>query len=62
VLYADEPTGNLDAEAGGRIMDLISELHGEGQTIVLVTHDPSVARYADRTLLLENGQLGSARG
>lgn len=59
ILFADEPTGNLDAEAGGKIMELISELHKEGQTIVMVTHDPSVARYADRTLLLEDGRLRS---
>ncbi len=59
ILFADEPTGNLDAEAGRKIMDLIAELHREGQTIALVTHDPSVARYADRTLTLENGKLRS---
>jgi ABC-type lipoprotein export system ATPase subunit len=57
ILFADEPTGNLDAEAGRKIMDLIAELHREGQTIALVTHDPSVARYADRTLVLESGKL-----
>lgn len=60
ILFADEPTGNLDAEAGRKIMDLISELHREGQTIVMVTHDPGVARYADRTLLLEEGRLRPA--
>ncbi len=57
VLLADEPTGNLDAEAGRRIMELLSGLHRDGQTLVIVTHDPGVARYADRTLLLRDGQL-----
>ncbi len=57
VLLADEPTGNLDAEAGTNIMQILKSLHEEGQTIVMVTHDPSVAAYADRTLLLSDGKL-----
>ena len=60
VLFADEPTGNLDAEAGRKIMDLLKELHQEGQTIVMVTHDSGVARYADRVLLLADGRLQPA--
>ncbi len=57
ILFADEPTGNLDAQAGGRLMALLKELHAEGQTIVLVTHDSGVAAQADRILMLEGGQL-----
>lgn len=57
ILLADEPTGNLDAEAGASLMQLIKTLHDEGQTIVMVTHDPGVAHQADRILLLENGRL-----
>jgi lipoprotein-releasing system ATP-binding protein len=57
VLFADEPTGNLDAEAGANIMRILADLHHDGQTIVMVTHDPGVARYADRTLRLEAGRL-----
>ncbi|MBU0638583.1 MAG: ABC transporter ATP-binding protein [Planctomycetes bacterium] len=60
VLFADEPTGNLDAEAGANIMSLLKGLHDGGQTIVMVTHDPSVAAYADRILLLEDGNLHAA--
>ena len=60
ILLADEPTGNLDAEAGANIMSILSKLHGEGQTIVMVTHDPGVAEYADRVLVLENGRLRPA--
>ncbi len=60
VLLADEPTGNLDAAAGENIMEILRQLHREGQTIVLVTHDASIARQADRVLKLENGQLAEA--
>ncbi len=57
ILLADEPTGNLDAESGASIMALLKELHRAGQTIVMVTHDPSCAAYADRVLLLQEGKL-----
>jgi ABC-type lipoprotein export system ATPase subunit len=57
VLLADEPTGNLDAEAGANIMSILRELHAEGQTIILVTHDAGIARQADRMLVLESGRL-----
>lgn len=57
VLLADEPTGNLDAATGGRIIDILAGLHRKGQTIVMVTHDASIARQADRQLTLEQGRL-----
>ena len=57
ILFADEPTGHLDAEAGAKLMALFAELHREGQTIVMVTHDPGIAQHADRTLLLHDGAL-----
>ena len=57
VLFADEPTGNLDAETGRQIMDLLERLHQNGQTIVMVTHDRSLARKADRALILRDGKL-----
>jgi lipoprotein-releasing system ATP-binding protein len=57
VLFADEPTGNLDAESGRNILSLLSDLHREGQTIVMVTHDSGVAHHADRVLRLEGGRL-----
>ncbi len=60
ILLADEPTGNLDAEAGGELMALLKGMHAEGQTVVLVTHDPGVAAQADRTLVLEGGHLRPA--
>jgi ABC-type lipoprotein export system ATPase subunit len=60
VLLADEPTGNLDYEAGENVLQILSQLHRDGQTIVMVTHDPAVARHADRILFLEDGKLRPA--
>jgi lipoprotein-releasing system ATP-binding protein len=62
VLLADEPTGNLDEKTGQQIMALIAELHQQGQTIVMVTHDQQIAAAADRRLWLHDGELteGSA--
>ncbi|MGE5609659.1 MAG: ABC transporter ATP-binding protein [Bacillota bacterium] len=58
VLFADEPTGNLDTETGRQIMDVLEKLHREkGQTILMVTHDRSLAGEADRVLMLQNGHL-----
>lgn len=58
VLFADEPTGNLDAETGKQIMAVLETLHRErGQTIVMVTHDRTVAKKADRVLVLKDGKL-----
>jgi putative ABC transport system ATP-binding protein len=64
LLLADEPTGNLDSAAGESIMRLLTELHGEGRTIVLVTHDENVAAFAKRELLIRDGMVASdkARG
>ena len=60
VLLADEPTGNLDRDTGNRILDLLADLHRGGQTIVMVTHDPEVARRADRVVKLDNGKVVGA--
>jgi putative ABC transport system ATP-binding protein len=60
VLLADEPTGNLDSANGGHVMDLLAELHGQGSTIVMVTHDPRYAEYADRTIHLFDGKVVDA--
>ncbi|MCX5662321.1 MAG: ABC transporter ATP-binding protein [Planctomycetota bacterium] len=57
VLLADEPTGNPDAETGRQIIDVFRELHRGGQTIVMVTHDRTVAAAADRRLVLEAGRV-----
>jgi len=57
VIFADEPTGNLDSESGRRVMALFQELHREGKTIILVTHDPAIARYAERVMHLRDGTV-----
>ena len=57
ILLADEPTGNLDSRNGEAVMDLLRELHREGATICMVTHDPRYARYADRTIHLFDGKV-----
>jgi len=57
VLLADEPTGNLDAATGREILDLLKRRHESGLTIVMVTHDPVVAQYADRVVHLKDGRV-----
>jgi putative ABC transport system ATP-binding protein len=57
ILLADEPTGNLDSVNGEAVMELLSELHQEGATICMVTHDPRYARCADRTITLFDGRI-----
>jgi putative ABC transport system ATP-binding protein len=58
ILVADEPTGNLDEATGEQIVDLLFTQHAErGMTLVLVTHDPSLARRCDRVVRLRSGQL-----
>jgi putative ABC transport system ATP-binding protein len=57
ILLADEPTGNLDSANGEAVMDLLRDLHRNGATICMVTHDPRYARYADRTVRLFDGRI-----
>jgi putative ABC transport system ATP-binding protein len=57
LVWADEPTGNLDSEMASAVMDLLCELHEEGLTLVLVTHDPSVAARADRLITVKDGEV-----
>jgi putative ABC transport system ATP-binding protein len=57
ILLADEPTGNLDSKNGDAVMDLLRELHREGATICMVTHDQRFARHADRTIHLFDGRI-----
>ncbi len=59
LLLADEPTGNLDSAVGDSIMELLSGLHAEGRTIVLVTHDEHVASYAWREIVIRDGVIAS---
>jgi putative ABC transport system ATP-binding protein len=57
LILADEPTGALDSETTVEIMDLFAQLHQEGNTIVMVTHNPEIQRYFDRTIVLRDGRL-----
>ncbi len=57
VILADEPTGNLDSASGKEILSLLSELHSKGSTIVLITHDSSVANRAQRVIEISDGKI-----
>jgi len=57
ILLADEPTGNLDSTNGEAVMDLLRDLHQQGSTICMVTHDPRFSRYAQRTIQLFDGRV-----
>jgi putative ABC transport system ATP-binding protein len=60
IIFADEPTGNLDSASGQAIMELLNELHREGRTIIMVTHDAEIAKHnADRILYIRDGILES---
>lgn len=57
IILADEPTGNLDSKNGKEVMTLLSELHKEGTTIIMVTHSQHDASYADRIIRLYDGEI-----
>jgi len=60
ILLCNEPTGNLDRKTGFQIMDILCGLHKEGKTVILVTHDPKIAEYAHRTIVLEDGRIAES--
>ena len=57
LLLADEPTGNLDTASGNQVLELLEEMHRGGLTLVVVTHDPAVARSAERVIVLRDGHI-----
>jgi len=61
ILLADEPTGNLDSKTSQEIMALIDQLHDEGQTIIIVTHEPDIASHCERVIHLADGRVESDR-
>ena len=57
IIFADEPTGNLDSKNGEQVMEIISDLNKKGHTIVLVTHETYTANYAERIVILQDGKI-----
>ena len=65
VLFADEPTANLDTESSATVMNIFKELHAKGQTIIMVTHEDEFAKFAERIVKIDDGQIisdSSSRG
>jgi len=57
IILADEPTGQLDSASGRAVLEIFKELHGEGKTVIVVTHDPEVAGYAERVVRIRDGVI-----
>lgn len=62
VIFADEPTGNLDSVTGVQIMDTLTKLNQQGKTIVMVTHEPDIAAYARNRLHMIDGNIDRIEG
>ena len=61
ILLADEPTGNLDSTTSAEIMAVFADLHRQGQTVIMVTHEPDIAEHAGRVVTLRDGRVESDR-
>ena len=59
VIFADEPTGNLDSASGGQVMEILQSLHERGRTVVLVTHETATAEFAERIIRVKDGRIES---
>lgn len=57
IIMADEPTGNLDSRSSIEIMNLFDKLHQQGKTVILVTHEPDIAEYAKRVIMMRDGLI-----
>jgi ABC-type lipoprotein export system ATPase subunit len=62
IIFADEPTGNLDSASGAQVMEILQNLHREGHTIILVTHEQHTAEHAERIIRLMDGRIVSDKG
>lgn len=61
IVLADEPTGNLDSRSGAEVLSILMELHAEGRTVILITHDPTVAKRAGRIVTISDGKICADR-
>ena len=61
VLFADEPTANLDRQASARIMEIFTDLHRKGQTIIMITHEDEYAKFAERVIQIDEGRIVSVQ-
>lgn len=59
IIFADEPTGNLDSKAGAEVLEIFEQLHEDGTTVVMVTHEPDIGKLADRHILVRDGSIVS---
>jgi putative ABC transport system ATP-binding protein len=59
ILLCDEPTGNLDTNTGGQIMEMLKHLHHQGRTVIIVTHDPTIGQQAERIIRIRDGKVAA---
>jgi putative ABC transport system ATP-binding protein len=59
ILFADEPTGNLDSKTGLEVLEIFKELNSNGQTVVVITHEKEIARQSNRTITIKDGEIES---
>ena len=59
ILFADEPTGNLDSKTGSEVLEIFKELNEKGQTIVVITHERDIAKQSHRTITIKDGEIES---
>ena len=62
LIFADEPTGNLDSKSGQQIIDLLIQLNEQGKTIIIVTHEPYIASHAKQRLYMKDGLIEKIEG